>query len=359
MKGVFMRLSEKILFLFLMAFTALVLQGCSLKDTPTFSVIPDANTFRQSPSTLNNKIDVLWVVDNSGSMSPLQTTLTNAFNSFIKGFQQKNYDFHMAVTTTDAYLGSATYNNNMMAYARWKDGLTSHDGVYVMTPLTPNLTNIFVNNATVGSGGSGDERAFQSFQTALSYSVNADFRRPNAYLAIIILSDEDDFSNPTRCEGCGTDHNYNQTGLETISSAVTWLDQLTASTGAQRRYNVSAIAVLDINTCKPFSTSIQGLRYQQLVQATNGVLGSVCDSTYDAVLNSMQQHIAELSTQFFLDRQADPASISVVVNGVSVPQNATNGWTYDSASNSITFHGSAVPAQGAMIQVNYQPLAAQ
>lgn len=43
------------------------------------------------------------------------------------------------------------------------------------------------------------------------------------------------------------------------------------------------------------------------------------------------------------------------MNGISISQDATSGWTYDSTANSIIFHGTAIPAQGAEINVQYDP----
>jgi hypothetical protein len=46
----------------------------------------------------------------------------------------------------------------------------------------------------------------------------------------------------------------------------------------------------------------------------------------------------------------------VYVNGVVIPQNATNGWSYYPSNNSIRFHGTAIPAQGSSISVTFDPL---
>jgi hypothetical protein len=45
----------------------------------------------------------------------------------------------------------------------------------------------------------------------------------------------------------------------------------------------------------------------------------------------------------------------VTVNGVVVPQDPNNGWTYDPVANSIQFHGAAIPPQGADINVSFSP----
>jgi hypothetical protein len=308
---------------------------------------------------------MLWVVDNSGSMGPLQSNLTTNFNSFISSFIAKGFDFHLSVTSTDSYLSGSFWNNNPLL-AQFSDGGydgSGQTGVRIIDQNTSNITTTFVHNATLGSSGSGDERAFSSFKAALNSSYNTAFLRPDSFMAVLILSDEDDFSDPTRCEGCGTDHNYSDPNLETVDSYVSYLDTLTNTTGALRRYSANAIAVLD-STCQQSHaqqspSTIIGQRYIDLANQTSGVLGSVCDTSYANALSAITEHILELGTQFYLNVIPVPSTIVVIVNGVVVPNDPTNGWTYISAANSIMFHGSAIPAQGSSIEVDFDPAGLQ
>jgi hypothetical protein len=141
------------------------------------------------------------------------------------------------------------------------------------------------------------------------------------------------------------------------------LDTLTNTTGALRRYSANAIAVLD-STCQQSHahqspSTIIGQRYIDLVNQTSGVLGSVCDTSYANALSAITEHILELGTQFYLNVIPVPSTIVVIVNGVVVPNDPTNGWTYISAANSIMFHGSAIPAQGSSIEVDFDPAGLQ
>ena len=42
-------------------------------------------------------LDVLWVIDNSGSMNQFQTSLSTNISSFMTAFAQTGADYHMAV----------------------------------------------------------------------------------------------------------------------------------------------------------------------------------------------------------------------------------------------------------------------
>jgi hypothetical protein len=52
-----------------------------------------------SPQTAES-VDILWVIDNSGSMCQEQKAIAENFDSFIKEFGNQNIDFQMGVTTT-------------------------------------------------------------------------------------------------------------------------------------------------------------------------------------------------------------------------------------------------------------------
>ena len=345
--------------------TASSLVACGKSGgSSAFSTLATATSYHQADAVLNNKIDILWVVDNSGSMDPLQSNLTSNFSSFITNFQNKGFDYKIAVTGSDAYLAGKMSNGTSYggaaSIAQFKQGSNgANSGVRVIVPSTPNLIQTFVTNATTGSVGSGDERIFQSITSAMSSSLNTGFLRAGAFFAVVLLSDEDDFTNYTRAEGAGSDHNYNQTGLLAVNDFITSLDTLTSSTVTNRQYNVSAITVED-SACQASHSqaapsSIIGTRYMDLVNKTNGILGSVCDSSFANSLSFIQQRIVELSTSFKLDSIPKQSTIVVTVNGSVIANSTTSGWTYSSDSNSITFHGSSVPAASATVNIAYDP----
>src|SRR5690606_5745771 len=121
----------------------------------SFSILADTDTFVQSTNSFNNKLDILWVIDNSGSMAPYQQNLSDNFTAFINNFITLGYDFRMAVITSDAWL--ADYYSSQAGRAAFK----SNSGHSILTPDTPNLTSAFSANVLQGTGGYGDERAFQ------------------------------------------------------------------------------------------------------------------------------------------------------------------------------------------------------
>lgn len=348
-----------------MIFSALLLTGCG-DDSASFSLLPDTDNFQQSPSAVNTKIDILWVVDNSGSMLSSQENVANNFESFINGFATKGFDFQMAVTTTEAY--RAPFDGNP-SLARFRDGTDfyGHTGVFIMNPLTEDLEDVFLLNIKQGISGYGHERAFQSMKEALNSPLNAGFLRQNSYTAVIIVSDEEDFSH----DGQVWIENINDPALHTIDSYVSYLDQLTGSTANSKNYSVSGIAIYD-DTClaeldqAPFQgIRKKGVRYGQLVDATEGVKASLCGNFSDS-LSMIADKIIQGASRFFLSRIPIPESIQVWVNNQAIPPlvdpdtqqtNPLGGWSYDAPSNSVVFVGSTyTPPQGSSIKVKYDPV---
>jgi len=342
------------------AFTSLLvlaLVGCG--SSASFSVMGEQNSFSQAPTVVYGKIDVLWVVDNSGSMASSQQDLMNNMTSFTNEFWSKGIDFRMAVITTDAY-------RSLFGAGAAISEFRKNSGFAVIDPTTPNGDQKLVQNINQGTSGNGDERAFQSFKVALSANINAQYQFPrqDSFLAVVIMSDEDDYSHDTSSSMGGTPGDmsvYSDPALHPVSMYTDYLDQITSSTPTNRRYTVHSIGVFD-SQCQAQRNQINGgqrigIRYQQISQATGGETVSICGN-FATDLQRIAIKSIQTATRFQLNREPNPATIQVWVNGTSIPQDTTNGWTYDDENPDffLIFHGSAIPAAGASITVRFDPV---
>lgn len=360
----------KTLKLSLTVMMATLVSACG-KGSTTYSLLAEGQSFRQNSSQQMTKIDVLWVVDNSGSMASSQQNLATNFPSFIESFTNKNYDFQIGVTTTDAYLAlplftsyyqltptPSYYGGRPQEEIAWLKNGTWNDpsGYRILTAATPNLHQVFMKNAMQGTSGDGDERSLQAMQTALQSSANSGLVRAGSFLAVILLTDEDDFSH----DGTQQYERYDRP-LTPIDSYVSFLDGLTNSSGSSRRYSVNTISINDQSCFDQLYNGAQkiGVRVGQMADATGGVKGNICGN-FANELQLISKSIVELSTQFYLSGDPVPSSIRVFINGAEIPNASTNtsgngGWTYNQAANSILFQGDYVPPQNASIQVTFDP----
>jgi hypothetical protein len=324
------------------------------KATPSFHFASDEQHFLVSPDLIEvpAKIDVLWVIDNSGSMATSQNHLAENFPRFIQNFSEKKYDFRIAVTTTDAYRGRFT-----PAALSKRNLRPSLKGELFLTPQSENLVENFIHMALVGINGYGDERAFQSIEDVLTHPGNSEFRRSDAYLAIIILSDEDDFSNPTTAF---LDPNYDHPSITPVSY---YHNLLTEFSGGASLFGVYSISILT-DSCRTslednFTERKVARRYHELVQLSGGVNASLCED-FSSSLKFISDVIIKKNpptTTYLLRREPKPESILVTINGNTISEDSLNGWSYNLKDWSISLSGlaSSLIQDGGEIKITYDP----
>ena len=245
------------------------------------------------------KMDILFVIDDSGSMGEEQGNLAQNFPQFIQVLDDYmttdggGLDYRVAVTTTGRDLDyviqpepipgfpiefppipfSENGDNGVMRQEcgmskRWIDGT---DG---------DVASTFSCVAEVGTGGPSLEMPLYTTQLALADRIadgtNAGFLREDSLLGVIILTDEDDCSR--------TDDNFtiphDQCGSGNSdymppSDTVAFLDNLTGNRG---RWATAVIAGATSCTSN-FGDAIKASNLQEFVSLTgdNAVFSSICD----------------------------------------------------------------------------------
>lgn len=155
------------------------------------------------------KVDVLFVIDNSGSMAGEQAALVASFPGFVTGMQQQLEaadSYHVGVVTTDDYANNepgCTSIGNLVTQTGGDDSSMAvcspfSSGARYLDDTEPDLTDKFSCVGRVGTVGDGDERAIQALLRSLAIDQNGPggcnegFIRDDALLVIVIISDEDD-----------------------------------------------------------------------------------------------------------------------------------------------------------------------
>lgn len=326
----------------LISLLSLITTSCGPKGL-NFSILPVGVAVKQG-NLANNKVDILWVIDNSGSMLTKQQNLATSFDSFTQVFLNKNFDFHMSIVTTD--IRSATDPNPVL---RGQQG--DFQGIpTVITQSTANFSNTFKSNVVVGSLGDPAAKSLDAVQLALSAGklagTNAGFLRSDAHLAVIFVSDADDDDS-----------------THSVSSTINFLQTLkpdvydVSSNTYKKNFTASAVVVDTSNSANsacpaPFE---DGVKFKQIAQQTNGSIASICEADFSSGLTNISQAIAAAITEIPLARAPNVSTIQVTFNGSLVANSTTNGWTYSNTGNKIVFHGNAIPLDQTSILVNYIP----
>ncbi len=230
-----------------------------------------------------NKMDLVFVVDNSGSMSEEQAMLAQSFPKMIdvlRTFRSGALDFRIGITTTafpfeilGGSFGSAEAGAFLKLSGMSEPWLNGAD---------PELAQRFSQLAMVGTGGSGFE---QPLRAAL-WSVDArdtdgtnksasgsSFRRPDSLLAVVLITDEDD--------GSVKPGGFLPEDLP-VSDIVSGFDALT---GDRSRWATAVIA--GEKDCRSsLGDAFEGVRLKDFVQKTgkNAIFSDICSGDLEGAL---------------------------------------------------------------------------
>lgn len=283
-------------------------------------------------ASVNQKVDFLWVVDDSCSMDTSQTAVANAGTLFGSKLASAGLDWRAAGVTTGWYGGS--WNGSLRD---WTTSLTT-------------MQSWFSGAGRFGINGSGSEQGFsgiQSFMNRTQAPIAGQFRS-DAQGHFIFLTDT--------------------------------LEQSATTAAAMQQYLTQRIATRAVahgiicpegGSCGDSGETNPG-KYHSLIRATGGVIGNIQvfnpanptaqqtaqqAATIDAILTAV---IGGTGTQ--LQRPPISATIKVAIastrgtcNTADVPRDRTNGWDIDAATRRMVFFGNCIPsAAGVQVAVSYK-----
>ncbi len=270
-------------------------------------------------------VDVLWVVDNSGSMSGALAAVNNNFHSFMTEFLNLGLDYRIAVVTTDM--------DNPDESGRFRGAVIDNS--------TSDPEAEFGAQVDQGANGSGQEQGFGATKAALTdpliSTTNVGFIREEASLATIIVTDEDDDTDALNATNFSTWYN----GLKPDASMVTF----------------SAISGPGDWPCSDFTNGVSASpapQYIEAVSQTGGIHQSICANEWDKALQHLSLTAAGMDYEFCLAHEpSNIAQMVVQVDGEDVDYDYTDGFIYDVSSNCLIFSGTAIPGPGGVITVSY------
>ncbi len=282
----------------------------------------------------NNKLDLLWVIDNSKSMQKHQINLKRQLIHLIDLLHAKKVDYRIGVTTMDVGFGGE--KGRFIGRPS-----VLHSGV-------PNVRFRFLDSVLIGEGGSEIERGLEAMERALSKGrlegENAGFFRRDAFLAVVFVSNENDQSD------------------NTVEYYANFLNRLKGSREGGHGGSASWMSHY-IGIISPYgycttrgSYSSTGDRYMKLAALSGGYSGSICGGNLFVALGRIRDSLLKRVTSFNLKAWPVMGTVRVFVNDIEIPEDRNNGWSYENRLNRIIFHGSGIPREGSVIRVNYKPL---
>jgi hypothetical protein len=310
----------------------------------------NTDTFEQLETP---EVDILFVIDNSCSMSEEQAGLASNFASFIQFADSQALNYQIGVVTTDVDgcpspapaqrpLSMAQGQCGYFADGSADTGQLDPDWRIISPDEQPSAEQAFAAIVSQGINGSGGERGLEGAYRALSSPVitgwNNGFLRPSAYLALIFLSDEED---------------------QSANAVDFYVNYFLAIKGFRNTNLFSASAIVgDVpGGCGGFQAEA-GQRYVATAERTGGIFESICTTDWSQSLQNLGLSVFGYKSRFFLTNSPVAGTIEVFVDGMRVDATGPSGqvrWSYDPATNAINFAPLAIPEPGSEITITYQP----
>ncbi|HEY5676742.1 MAG TPA: hypothetical protein VIR81_08155, partial [Myxococcales bacterium] len=276
--------------------------------------------------------DILFVVDDSGSMSEEQANLAANLDAFIDTLVAApvQNDFRIGVTNSsvEEFNGGTSYaagpskgvpypagalvaikNGGAVPGALVYDATAfaqtgGWGGNRILDKASPTLAADFKVNVRMGLNGSGKEQPFRAARLALSdrlLDTNQGFLRDGARLAVVFLTDEDDCSDSSDPRATSNDQCHDKAVKNATPPILDTVDDFAAFLlgpvgGQVRDVTVGAIGGFDPATLVPScgdpllcndttcSTAFdEADRFAALATALGGTrtqLGSICDASF-------------------------------------------------------------------------------
>jgi hypothetical protein len=275
----------------------------------------DKNEIFTQKTIKNGDVDILWVIDDSGSMEDNQTALANNLSTFITNFLKFDVDFKMAITTTD---GTKKHNGIMVGDA---NALTYSAAKANQAKFISNFKSL----VQVGTQGSGIEQGLKCAKSFFD-RYSSSFLRTDANLAIVFISDEED-----------------QSDLK-VDEYVSYYKTLKKNPGMVKTYSIVTQKLLPDQQWESI-----GLRYNYLSNKTAGYIGDL-DKNFYTTLGEIGTNITSLVDSFIIADAPYLGKIQVLVNGVEIK----TGFTFNAKTRAITFNSQNIPINGSNITVKYQ-----
>lgn len=224
-------------------------------------------------STANRKVDVLVIIDNSGSMSTEQSNMASRFSSFLD--KLNGLDWHVAITTTD--MVSTTLGDGKLLSMGTL-------GAFISSSMNSAAARTaFANTIQRPERGNGNEQGLAAthrfvqryLDSAAANNNHRTFLRSDAALAVLVVTDADETPPSTPWV-----RNTPQGVKDYISASLP---------GKTFTYHSIIVKPGDANCKAQAGNEGYGYAYTSMSQMTGGLIGTVCSTDYGAQLSAMGQ----------------------------------------------------------------------
>ncbi|OFZ16937.1 MAG: hypothetical protein A2Z20_09540 [Bdellovibrionales bacterium RBG_16_40_8] len=325
-----------------------VKQACEGYDCPIIQTVLVEQDYAVSGAT--NAVDILFVLDNSGSMEPELEKLADKFPNFIGSLN--SLDWQVCATTTDI----SDEDGKLLTFpnkSKWINKNTA-DSDAQFKGLLENLIKL--------GTGSSDERGIYAINRALDR--NEGCFRDGAALSTVIISDEDErstggyYPKSSQFKTLGA-RDYVGSIFTTLASKG-FGQKIYTNHSIIVRPAVPALGVF-ANDTACYATQINkspvwyGTHYAELSRVTDGTLGDICADYYDEQLEFAGKNITNsLASIQLACAPVSQSGITITIASQlikSINPGLSSGTATKLAGNKLTFTP-ALP-EGTTLSLSY------
>ncbi len=275
----------------------------SIQSPYNFPDVYQTDSFKQDRY---NPVDILFLVDKSGSMVDDRDLLTLNIWKLTDILDENRMDYRLGVSSIDKYAGKflATVNNSM--WVSWVD------------PIPAGKLEDLINVA--GGGREEGNDALRAITSGEGYENNRPFFRFGIPLHIIVISDEED-----------------QSYVHTPQQTVRWLNKLWGFKNAAVTYS-AIIGLENSEFCPYLSLGYIGSRYQYVAQEMGGYVIDICNPDWSDSLEDIA-HLASYDRRVFaLTKLPVDGTLLVYLHSAPYVYELLEGkdYLYDPIANTIT-----------------------
>lgn len=218
-----------------------------------------------------NKVDILFVVDNSGSMAYEQRSMASRVRNFLDVV--KGLDWQIAVTTTDPVHSTLGDGRLVPLYGQ--------TGSYILNSSVPdadarNILGMTLQRRETGSPSEqGIYAAYRAVERSLAAAgSNTNFIRPDSQLAVVLISDEDESASGAK------------------NDPANFVKFIQNSFEGQKAMSFhSIISRPGDKACLDGEGARMGYRFEEMAKLTGGVVGDVCAADYAAQVQGIAEGV--------------------------------------------------------------------
>lgn len=254
-----------------------------------------------------NGVDIVWVVDRSGSMNNNSDKLENGIDTMMSILNTEfSVSWRIGIISADP---NESKNNQTFPLVFGDD----------VTDAMANLSNL---------GNPGREQGFSAFYEYHQNSYAQTWMRQDAALLVVFVSDEDDQS---------------QQAFPLVSDFTWWYSSL--------RPNVYLATITVTSTdCE----SQLGDRYMDSTSYFNGDIVDICSDDWSPSIRAVTERLQPFEewelTQTPLYGES---GIYIFING-QLSDDVGINWSYDATNNKVVFDPNTLPNSGDLVEISYE-----